>query len=268
MVTIEQFDRARRLALRLAGIELLPRHRELLDRRSGELGTGDEGGLDALLGQVEAGDGPARRRLLGLLTTKFTGFFRHPRHFDLAAEQALWAVHRRGTARLWSAATATGEEAYSLAMALIEVFGRDDPPATILATDVDADALETARRGEYGEACLGGLPPDRRARFGAPSPGSSGRWALAPAVRRLVEFRAFNLIDRDWRVEAPFDVVLCRNVLMYLETRHRDEVIERIADRMTPGGLLILDPAEQPRRAMELFQTCERGVFMRGGRKP
>ena len=122
MLAGEQFERVRRLALGVAGIELTERHRQILQHRCGRAGIEDESAMAALLDAVEQGDAIALRRLVGLITTKFTGFFRNPWHFDVAAEHALWAVHRRGAARLWSAAAATGEEPYSLAMALIEVF--------------------------------------------------------------------------------------------------------------------------------------------------
>src|SRR5438093_11707298 len=146
MLTEAQFERARRLALGLAGIELFERHRELLWRKSDRLLGHDA--FDALLGAAEEGDADARRRLVELLTTNFTGFFRHPWHFHLAAEHALWAVHRRGSARLWSAAAATGEEPYSLAMAVIDVFRRDDPAVTILATVIDVAVLGGTREAE------------------------------------------------------------------------------------------------------------------------
>src|SRR5262245_58875718 len=109
MLTERQFDRIQRLALRLAGIELFARHRELLNRRSCRMGILDCSSLDGLLNSAENGDARAQRQVVRLLTTNFTSFFRHPRHFDLAAEHALWAAHRRGQARLWSAAAATGE---------------------------------------------------------------------------------------------------------------------------------------------------------------
>ena len=216
MLTDEQFERARRLALGLAGIELLDRHRGLLQRRRARLAMHEA--FDAWLGAAEDGDADACRRLIELFTTTFTGFFRHPWHFHLAAEHALWAVHRRGPARLWSAAAATGEEPYSLAMTLIEVFRCEDPAVTILATDIDEGALGVARDGEYSEAALGALSPPHLARFvGEPTGG--GRRSLIPAVRRLVEFRRLNLADVVWPLDGVFDVVFCRNVLMYLDER-------------------------------------------------
>jgi len=264
----QQFERIKRLALSLAGIELVERHRELLGRRSRRLGVMDSAGLDSLLDAVEEGETSARQKLLCLLTTKFTGFFRHPHQFDLATDHALRAAQRRGRARLWSAAAATGEEPYSLAMALVELSRRGDPPATILATDVDLDALAAGQRGEYGEAALRALESARRERFFS-EVSVPRRWAISPAVRRLVEFRALNLISEAWLVEGPFDVIFCRNVLMYLEACHRYAVLERIASLLAPDGLLMIDPAEHLGKAAHLFTPVADAVYRRrGGSRP
>lgn len=261
MLTNEQFDRTRRLALSLAGIELAPRHREILERRSRRAGIEKDEGIEALLAGVENGDAEARRRLISLLTTGFTGFFRHPWHFHRAAEHALWAAHRRGRARLWSAAASTGEEPYTLAIALIEVFRRDDPPATILATDVDAEALVRARAGEFTDAALATVDPEQRTRFFSEAAATPGRRRIDDAPRRLVEFRELSLAESSWPVEGPFDVVLCRNVLMYLSEPSRRAAIQQMASLLAPGGLLFLDPAEHLGASADLFGRGERGVF-------
>jgi chemotaxis protein methyltransferase CheR len=260
MLTDAQFDRTRRLALRLTGIELLDRHRELLQRRCRRIQILSPASLDALLSATEVGDPAAGRQFVSLITTKFTGFFRHPGHFGAATGHALVAAGRRGQAKLWSAATATGEEPCSLAMALIEAFRRDDPPVTILATDISEEALAVARRGEYGEAALGTLTPERRTRFSSEAVGTN-RWRLTPAIRRLVEFRALNLVDPDWPIEGQFDVIFCRNVLMYLGARHRCSVLERMASLLAPDGLLMLDPTEHPGNAGHLFSPGAGGVY-------
>lgn len=262
MLTSEQFDRTRKLALRLAGIELCDRHRELLANRSRRLRIPPTAGIEALLGAAEEGDLPACRQVIGLVTTNFTGFFRHPRHFEVAAEHALRAAQHRGQARLWSAAAATGEEPYSIAMALIEVFQREDPPATILATDIDAEALEAAARGEYGERALRALEPERRARF-FDEAAVAGHRCIASAARRLVDFRELNLAGVVWPIEGPFDVIFCRNVLIYLEACHRYSVLERLASLLAPHGLLILDPAEHLGKAGHLFTQVADAVYRR-----
>jgi chemotaxis protein methyltransferase CheR len=260
MLTREQFDRTWRLAIRLAGIELFERHREILDRRSRRLGIHQGAQFDALLDAADDGDAVAVQKLIGLLTTNHTGFFRHLEHFDLAAEHALWAVHRHGAARLWSAAAATGEEPYSLAMSLIEVFRRSDPAVTVLASDIDEDALAVAREGEYGAAALGEMAAERRIRFFSPTV-DARRWRLRRAPRDLVAFRGLNLTDVVWPFAGRFDVVLCRNVLMYLDASHRYAVLERIASLLAPGGLLFLDPTEHLGKAGHLFAGGTNGVY-------
>ncbi len=262
MLTNLQFDRTRRLASSLAGIELVERHRELLERRYRRIGFVDDQGLDALLGAAEEGEATATQRILCVLTTKFTGFFRHRRHFEIAAEHALQAANLRGEARLWSAATATGEEAYSIALALIEAFGTEEPLAQVLATDIDTQALATARRGEYGEQSLQALDSRSRTRFFCEGRGSK-QWAIVPAVRRLVHFQTLNLVDRSWPVDGPFDVVFCRNVLMYLQPAHRYAVLERISSLLAPDGLLMLDPTEYLGKARHLFAPRSGGVYSR-----
>lgn len=218
--------------------------------------------LDDLLDAAEAHDPAARRRLLNLVTTNFTGFFRHPWHFDIAAEHALWAAHRRGKVRIWCAAAATGEEPYSLGMALHEVFRRDDPPGSILATDIDEEVLEIAECGEYGGRLLRALTQERRTQFFAET-GNNNRWSVVPSIRRLVKFRALNLVDAAWQVQGPFDVIFCRNVLMYLEAGHRCAVLERMASLLVPNGILLLDPAEHLGAAGRWFSPQAQGLYQR-----
>jgi chemotaxis protein methyltransferase CheR len=149
-------------------------------------------------------------------------------------------------------------------MILIEVSRCDNPPADVLATDVDLDALAVAQRGEYGEAALRGFEPARRERFLSET-NVARRWTVAPAVRRLVEFRPLNLISTAWWIEGPFDVIFCRNVLMYLENRHRHVVLERLASLLAPDGLLMIDPTEHLGKAGHLFTTVADAVYRRRG---
>jgi chemotaxis protein methyltransferase CheR len=200
--------------------------------------------------------------LVSLFTTNLTGFFRHPAHFDVAAEHALRAAQRRRHARCWSAAAATGEEPYSLAMALTDVFGREESRVTILATDIDVEALAVARRGEYSVRALAGLGAERLERFFTAT--TANHWGIKPAVRRFVEFDALNLVEAAWlNLEGPFDVIFCRNVLMYLEASYRYSVVERLASLLAPDGLLILDPTEHLGKAGLFFGPGTEGVYSR-----
>lgn len=251
------FARTCDLALRLAGIELGERQRPLVERRAGRRGLRGADAYRALLAAAEAGDRAARRCFLGLVTVNHTGFGRHPQQLDLAAEHALYAARRRGQARLWSAAAATGEEPYSLALALHEAFAPAPPAARILATDIDEDALDRARAGVYPAAAVAGVAAAARARFLPPR--ADGAIAIGPALRQLVELRAHNLIDGP--PTGRFDVVLCRNVLMYLTAGHRAAVIAHLRAALVADGLLLIDPCEHLGPAAAGFAAIGPGAY-------
>ena len=253
----EDFERLRRLGHRLAGLELRERHRKLLERRLGRHGA-DGKLLASWVDAADGGEPAAVRRMIDLLTTKHTSFFRHPMQFDMAAEHLLWAAHRRGRAVAWSAAAATGEEPYSLAMAVLEVFRGESAPVRILATDIDEDALARARRAEYGARSVRDLDTRRRARFLVAN--TESPWEIAPFVRDLVEFHALNVVGGSPGSSQPLDVVFCRNVLMYLAEAERIHVIERIATVLAPDGLLFIDPTEHLGGAAHLFSARGAGV--------
>jgi chemotaxis protein methyltransferase CheR len=143
----------------------------------------------------------------------------------------------------------------------VEFFHHEQPPVTVLGTDVDEEALKSAQRAEYGARAMNALEPERRARFFTET--APRRWVVNPSVRRMVQLRALNLAHVSWALESPFDVIFCRNVLMYLEESHRYAVLERMASLLAPDGLLILDPSEHPGRASHLFNLESDAIYSR-----
>ena len=258
MLSDEQFKRARELALSLAGIELVERHKDLLHSRSRRQGLNGPG-LENLLTAAEQNNPEATRKLIGLLTTKHTGFFRHPEHFKAAADHVRLVAQVRGKAHLWSCGAATGEEPYSLAISLIETFDRDDAPVSILATDVDSESLKRAETGEY-PASIEAIEPVRRARF-FDSAGDARTIAVAPSVRRLITFRRLNLADQNWQLSGLFDVIFCRNVIMYMESARRTRILEQMIDHLAPEGLFIIDPVENLGSANANFVQQQPGIY-------
>jgi chemotaxis protein methyltransferase CheR len=223
-------DRAVRTAARAAGEPL------------------SDGALAARLRVAPPGD-PARRAFVEGLTVSETQLFRLQGQFDALADPVLPTLLARREPlrrlRLWSAGCSTGEEAWSLAI-LLE---RAVPPgwdATVLATDVDEGALEQARTGGYGARSFRGVPEWVRARWFRPA--GPGRWEVVPALRRRVRFAALNLVTDDWPSSetgtGAVDVLLCRNVLMYLTADARAAVAARLARALAPGGWLAVAPAE------------------------
>ncbi|HEU4385768.1 MAG TPA: protein-glutamate O-methyltransferase CheR [Anaeromyxobacteraceae bacterium] len=196
-------------------------------------------GLEApqLLLRLRAADPAAIEALVEHSVVGETYFYRHPEQFA-ALQRHLFA--QPGPIRAWCAGCATGEEPYSLAMALLEA-GRDGAGDRILATDVSGRALERARRGRYGHWSLRRLPAELLARH-FQGDGAEDR-ALPPRIRDMVAFGRQNLVT-DPPPAGPFDLVLCRNVLIYFAPKAAAEVLRRLVAAVRRGGFLALGPVE------------------------
>jgi chemotaxis protein methyltransferase CheR len=217
---------------RACGLSLLESLQRLLARR---LGPGGAAGLRA---RIRLGDPEAVTELVESAVVGETYFFRHPEQLAALSRLAFRRAPGSGPLRIWSAGCASGEEAYSIAAALLEA-GRAPGADRILATDISRRALETARSGVYGRWSVRRPLPSGEARWLLPS--GDGH-EVAPEARASVEFRVHNLLHP--APPGPFDAVLCRNVLIYFEPELAREVLARIAASLRPGGWLALAPAE------------------------
>lgn len=194
-------------------------------------------GLDQLVRELLAGgDAALGDRIVDALLNQETSFFRDAAVFDLVGE-ALAELAPGRRARVWSAGCATGQEPLSLAMLLAER-GLD---FEILATDVSEGALSRARQGRYTQFEIQrGLPIRRMMRwFDAADPD----WVAKPELMRHLAFRRVNLVA-DQCPAGRFDLILCRNVLLYLAPAQREAVFARLAAALRPGGLLLLGAGE------------------------
>jgi chemotaxis protein methyltransferase CheR len=186
--------------------------------------------------RVAAGDAAAVARLVEHVVVAETAFWRHPE--QLAAVGRI-AGRARGPMSIWSAGCATGEEAYSVAIALLEA-GRGGRGDRILATDVSRRALAVAQDGVYGARAVRKLPHAHAVRW---REGTTTR-RVKDAVRALVRFASHNLVAPEPAPGGPFDVVLCRNVLIYFDRPTAAAVVRRLANALAPGGTLVLGPVE------------------------
>jgi chemotaxis protein methyltransferase CheR len=193
---------------------------------------------DALARRVVDRDPAAIATLVEHAAVLETAFWRHPEQLEAVASAV---CARPAPARIWSAGCATGEEPYSVAIALLEA-GRPDVGDRILATDVSTRALEAARAASYAERALRRLPFDVAARWLLPGK----RRRVSSRARALVTFDQHNLVRDPPPAGAPFDVVLCRNVLIYFEPETAAAVLDRLVGALVPGGLLVLGPVELP----------------------
>jgi chemotaxis protein methyltransferase CheR len=197
---------------------------------------------------IVAEDVQEQIRMCNAITTNLTYFFREPHHFEHLRDQFL-PMHRERAnqrrLRIWSAGCSSGEEAYSIAMILLESLPQlPDWNVRILATDLDSDMLEVAAAGEYSADRVKGLSETRLRRFFAEHKDhGSGTYVIRPEVRRMVTFKKLNLMQ-PLPMPGPLDVVFCRNTVIYFDKDTQRDLFARIAPLQRPGDLLYLGHSE------------------------
>jgi chemotaxis protein methyltransferase CheR len=190
--------------------------------------------------------------LIDAVTTNKTDFFREPQHFQYLVERALPTLMREygagqsRTCMVWSAGCSSGEEPYTLAMVLAEFAERYRPFASmVLGTDICTEVLEHARRAIYTEASIAPVPPHLLKKYILRSKDRSrGLVRIAPFLRNCVRFRRLNFLDGDFAVREPIDIIFCRNVFIYFDRRTQEQILNRFARHLTPGGFVFLGHSE------------------------
>lgn len=215
--------------------------------------------LDELVAHLMEGDvdNGLADAVVAALINQETSFFREPGVFDLVVEAVTAAEGSGRRARIWSAGCASGQEPLSLAMLFAERHGNGGPPPPeIIATDVCEAALARARSGRFNQFEIQrGLPIRRAMAWFTTTP--AGDWIASPELLRMVQFRRLNLVHPGWPV-GRFDVVLCRNVLLYLSAPLKEEVFARFAGVLRPGGVLVLGAGETVIGQTTLFAPSQR----------
>jgi chemotaxis protein methyltransferase CheR len=200
------------------------------------------------------------QEFVNCLTTNLTAFFREEHHF---VELAHDLRSRKGRPlRLWCSAASTGEEPYSLAMTVEETLGTR-AGVEIVASDIDTRVLATAARGVYA-ADTRGLTPERlRRHFLRGKGANSGYIRIKPELAAMVHFRTQNLIDTQWSLGDPFDIVFCRNVMIYFDAPTQRRVLEHIHRVMKPGGMLYVGHSENFTDSRDLFRLRGKTIYER-----
>jgi len=247
-----QFQRISQMVGQLAGINLHVGKQELvkarLNKRLRELGMSS---FDQYLTYLENDrTGNELVTMLDALSTNLTHFFREPSHFDYLRQEVLPRVLQKGgprRIRIWSAGCSSGEEPYSIAVTLAESipnFGAWD--VRILATDLSTRVLNTATEGLYPESRLSGIQKALLHRHFNPvakPKGEEKTWQVKPEMRQLITFARLNLMGQ-WPMKGPFDVIFCRNVMIYFEKPTQTELVRRFRSLLSPGGTLFIGHSE------------------------
>ncbi|HEX8660986.1 MAG TPA: protein-glutamate O-methyltransferase [Brevundimonas sp.] len=191
-----------------------------------------------------------RQAMTAALTTNVTRFFRESHHFDHLRDVVMPGLAERarrgGRVRLWSAACSNGQEPYSMAMTVLSVLPEAaDLDVRILATDIDPNMVAEGRAGLYSEEALAPAPPLLRHRWFDKAPAHGPNMLSANAtLRRLVSFKELNLIG-DWPMRGKFDVIFCRNVVIYFDDATQERVWGRFLPLMTPDATLFIGHSER-----------------------
>lgn len=260
------WDRVRELLARHLGLdfpaERLPELLRGFAAAARDAGLPDAGALAQRLLTAPVPQPTLLQQLARHLTIGETYFFRDPALMQALAREVLPSLirERRGRdqrLRLWSAGCSSGEEPYTLAILLHQLLpDLAQWQVSILATDLNPTALHKAQEAAYGEWSFRNVPQAVRDRYFSKH---HGRYVLDPQVRRLVRLEPLNLVDDAWpcvqQAQQPFDLVVCRNVLMYFRAQQARGVLVRLQDALAEGGWLALGPCEAQPAATPRLRT-------------
>lgn len=269
-LSTQDYQAFRALLEEACGIVLGDNKHYLVASRLGRLLT-EEGvaNLGELVGHLKAGrNRHLRERIIEAMTTNETFWFRDIFPFDILKEQILpdLAERKVRTPRIWSAACSSGQEPYSISMIFQEYLavrpgGLND--VQILATDISPTILNEAKAATYDTHALArGLSPERRQRYFLPL--RDGRWQARPEISNRVRFSQANLLQ-PYSLLGRFDVIFCRNVLIYFSSASKTDILARMARALNPGGYLFLGSSEAITQYSDEFELvrCPRGSVYR-----
>ncbi len=263
-LTPESFARIRDTLYQISGIKLESGKEELVKAR-----------LVKILNRLELQDvesylelvkrdtsGEELKRMVDVLTTNKTSFFRENEHFEFLRRTIApgWAA-ATGPLRLWCAGCSSGEEPYTLAIVLAECLpaGRFAQLA-LLATDISLRVLDTARAAEYPDELVAELPRELRRRHF--EPGAPGRQRVRAELRKHISFARLNLMG-PWPMQGPFDALFCRNVMIYFDKPTQESLVNRYHALLRPGGYMFVSRTESLAGVQHPFEYVEPGVYRR-----
>jgi chemotaxis protein methyltransferase CheR len=266
-----EFDFIRHVVGENAGIVLGPNKRQLvqgrLARRLRELGLPSyeayceylrDAGPEELVGLINA------------ITTNVTSFYRENHHFEALSSYMLPEAMKRNSAsrriRIWSAGCSTGEEPHCLAMVAAEVLPSSPRyDLKILATDIDSDVVAAATAGIYPVDRMSSVSPERLKRFFQKGSGQHEGCAVAkPDLKSMITFRTLNLLHT-WPMKGPFDVIFCRNVMIYFDQPTREKLVNRFSEMLAPGGYLCIGHSESIHAGSAPFKLVGKTIYRRNG---
>ena len=262
-LTDADFHYFRGLIHQLAGISLSLHKKDLVySRLARRLRARQIDSFSAYIRLLETGDLKEREEFTNALTTNMTSFFREAHHFPILAKH-LGTLPKSTPINIWTCASSSGEEPYSIAMTVVEYFKSFSTPVRILATDIDTKVLEKAKQGTYPLEQLQNLTSNQIKQFFLKGSGkNAGLAKVRPELQQMISFRKLNLRDESWGLREKFAVVFCRNVMIYFDKNTQYEILRKMKPCLRPDGLLFAGHSENFHHAADLFKVHGKTVYV------
>lgn len=261
----DDFARVKKLIYKHAGISLNDSKQSMVySRLARRVRSTGKRSFNEYLNQLENHGTDEWEHFVNALTTNLTSFYREAHHFTTLAEFLKQLAKHRGSEKIniWCCAASTGEEPYTIAITAMEAFGSMTPPVHILATDIDTKVLETAQRGVYTEEQIKKIDSALVQRYFLRGNGTNeGRIKVRPQVMNLLSFRRLNLLEDRWSLRPGFDVIFCRNVMIYFDKPTQHGLLQRFAPLLNKNGLLFVGHSENFTQSNVPFRLRGKTVY-------
>ncbi|MCB0368144.1 MAG: protein-glutamate O-methyltransferase CheR [Bdellovibrionales bacterium] len=214
---------------------------------------------------IKAADDSQKQEFISALTTNMTSFFREISHFDWFKKHLKEHFSRHYSIRIWCAASSTGQEPYTIAISVCESLSESQRGhVRILASDIDLEVLKKASLGYYFENEISGLSKDLIFKyFDRMKKNGETVYRVKDFLRSMVQFSQFNLVSEKYEFKRPFDVIFCRNVLIYFDEKTVGSVIEKLSNSLTPSGYLLLGHSESGNVRHRRLTALSKAIFQR-----
>jgi len=266
-MTDENFVAIQKQAYASTGIKLTVHKKEMIysriSRRIRQLGLKT---FNEYCELIARDDHPEHNEFVNTITTNLTSFYREPHHFDYLKKTVMpWLLskHQRDhRVRIWSSGCSSGEEPYTIAATFLQNTQFRNWDVKILATDLDSDTLDKGRRGLYSGDKLDNLTPEQHVSLF--SGGSDEKnLNIKPQLKELIHFKRLNLMETPWPMSGPFDIIFCRNVVIYFDKDTQKSLFDRYANLLVPDGYLFIGHSESLNGVSNRFRLLGKTIYQR-----
>jgi len=254
------FEEVRKMIYDHAGIALNDAKEDMVySRLARRLRATGKRSFPEYLALIRSGDKAEWEAFVNSLTTNLTDFFREAHHFVILKE--FLKTRKDRPISIWSSASSTGEEPYSIAITALEALGQN-APVQVLASDLDTNVLKKAAEGVYPIERLNKLSPERQKQYFLRGSGDNAGMAREkPELRAMLKCFPLNLLDPVWSIRQPLDAIFCRNVMIYFDKPTQYAILKKMKPLLKPDGLLFVGHSEALYHATDLFKLRGQTVY-------